>query len=345
MRQHPLYLYLLVPALLVVGGTLGYYFIEREYTLFDSLYMTVITLTTVGYGEVHPLSTAGRWFTMVLLLGGVFLLFYAASEIVRVVVSGEVHQLLGRRYMARSLAGLNNHVIVCGYGRMGRVVCREFSREGRSFVVIDRRDDLLEEFNLTGGLVVVGDATSDEVLKRAGVDRAQALVTVAPADADNLYITLSARLLNARLFIVARAESEEAEQKLIRAGADRVVAPYALGGSKVAQAVIRPTVLEFIELATRTESLELQIEQTQVTAGSQLAGATLTNSRLRRPRPDHRRHQEKARGHDLHAPAGHDHGSGRHADCPGPPQPARSARCARQREVGDRDAWTKSGPW
>jgi voltage-gated potassium channel len=271
----------LVPMLLVVVGTLGYWFIEEEYTLFDALYMTVITLTTVGYAEVHPLSTGGRWFTMMLLLGGVFVLFYTGTEIVRVVISGEVQQLFGRGIMERSLAALSNHVIVCGYGRMGRIVCHDFSRQGRAFVIIDRGAELLKDFAMTGGLAVVGDATSDEVLKRAGVHRAQALVTVVPSDADNLYITMSARLLNARLFIVARAEGEGAEQKLVRAGADRVVAPFALGGSRVVQAVIRPTVLEFIELATRTEHLELQIEQTEVAAGSQLAGATLTTSRLR----------------------------------------------------------------
>jgi voltage-gated potassium channel len=270
-----------VPALLVVVGTVGYYLLESDYTLFDALYMTVITLTTVGYAEVHTLSTAGRWFTIVLLLGGVFTLFYAASEIVRGVVSGEVQQFLGRQLMERALAAMNNHVIVCGYGRMGRFVCHEFSRQGLPFVIVDRRPDLAATLDVTGGLAVVGDATSDEVLKRAGVDRARALVTVTPADSDNLYITMSARLLNARLFIVARAEGEKAEQKLLRAGADRVVAPYALGGSRVAQAVLRPAVLEFIELATRVEHLELQIEETRVAEGSRLAGATLTSSRLR----------------------------------------------------------------
>src|SRR5262249_14655172 len=152
---------------------------------------------------------------------------------------------------------------------------------GLSFVAIDRAASLLADFRLPGGLPVVGDATSDEVLKRAGVDRARALVAAAPSDADNLYITMSARLMNSNLFIVSRAETEEAEQKLVRAGADRVVAPYALGGSKVTQAVLRPTVLDFIELATRTEHLELQIEETQVSAGSQLAGANLSASRLR----------------------------------------------------------------
>ena len=316
----------LVPVLLVVAGTLGYYFIEwPTYSLFDSLYMTVITLTTVGYGEVHPLSTAGRAFTIVLLLGGVFTLFYTGTEIVRWVVSGEIHQLFGRRYMERSLAALRDHVIICGYGRMGRIVCAEFSREGRrSSSSTDALDDgAPRTFDLPRGLVVVGDATSDEVLKRAGVDRAQALVSVTPSDADNLYITMSARLLNSRLFIVTRAEGEESEKKLLRAGADRVVAPFALGGSKVVQAVIRPTVVEFIELATRTEHLELQIEQTEVAvnvlarhdAGDQPIPAS-------GPGVDHRRHQEARRRHDLHASAGSADRGRRHARRVGPAQPA-----------------------
>jgi voltage-gated potassium channel len=280
-RRYRIVLLILIPILLVVGGTLGYYIIEPEYTLFDSLYMTVITLTTVGYAEVHELSTAGRVFTIVLLLLGVFTLFFAGTELIRFVVSGEVNELFGRRLMERNLAAIHDHIIICGYGRMGRYVSLEFSRQGLPFVVIDRSPDLLKDFRLGGGLPVVGDATSDEVLKRAGVDRARALVAAAPSDADNLYITMSARLMNAKLFIVSRAETEEAEQKLLRAGADRVVAPYALGGSKVTQAVLRPTVLDFIELATRTEHLELQIEETQVVPGSQLAGTTLSASRVR----------------------------------------------------------------
>ncbi len=275
------YLMLVLLGILIVIGTLGYYFIEDEYSLFDALYMTVITLTTVGYGEVKPLSPAGRAFTIALLLVGVFTFFYAATDLVRGIVSGEVRQVLGREIMARNLAALNGHLIVCGYGRMGRHVSREFARAGRDFVVIDANEDLLKDFNLAGGLAVVGDCTTDEVLRRAGVERAKALVTVVPSDADNLYVTMSARLLNSKLFIVARAEGEEAEQKLLRAGADRVIAPYALGGSRIAQAVLRPTVMEFIELATRTEHLELQIEQTVVNSSSPLAGMSLTASRLR----------------------------------------------------------------
>jgi voltage-gated potassium channel len=276
------FLFLVIVLLgLVSIGTVGYYTIEKEFTLFESLYMTVITLTTVGFDTPHPLSTGGRLFTIFLLLGGVFTLFYTATELIRIVISGEIQQVLGRGLMERSLAGLNNHLIVCGYGRMGRVVCREFSRQNLPFVIIDLEPDMLQDFHLPGGIAVTGDSTSDEVLRRAGVERARALVAVLPSDADNLYITMSARLLNAKLFIVARAEGEEAEQKLLRAGADRVVAPYSIGGNKVAQAVLRPTVVEFVELATRTEHLELQLEQTEVLARSPLVGTTLTGSRLR----------------------------------------------------------------
>jgi voltage-gated potassium channel len=274
-------LLVLVPLVLVTVGTLGYYILEKDYSLFDGLYMTVITLTTVGYAEVHPLSDRGRVFTIFLLLGGVFALFYTATELLRAVITGEVQQLLGRQRMERSLAALKNHLIICGFGRMGRFICEEFSKEGLDFVVIDRNEAALRDFHLDHGIPLAGDATSDEILKKAGVERARALVTVAASDAENLFITMSARLLNDQLFIVARAEGEQAEPKLLRAGANRVVAPYAIGGLRVAHAVLRPAVVDFIELATKTEHLDLQIEETLVQVGSLLAGQTLRASRLR----------------------------------------------------------------
>jgi voltage-gated potassium channel len=272
---------ILIPIALMIGGTAGYYFLDDRYTLFDALYMTVITLTTVGYEEVHPLTPSGRIFTIVLLLFGVLTFLYAVTELVRIVISGEVRELLGRRRMERNLAELKNHMIICGYGRMGRHVCREFSRRGLPFVVIDRRGDLLHDFDLAHGIALEGDATSDAVLRHAGVERARALVTVAASDADNLFITMSARLLNDKLFIVARAEGELTEEKLHRAGASRVVTPYAIGGLKVAMAVLRPTVVDFIELATGSEHLDLQIEETLIQPGSKLAGLTLHASGLR----------------------------------------------------------------
>jgi voltage-gated potassium channel len=271
---------LCVPVLLVAGGTVGYVVIEG-WPWFDALYMTVTTLTTVGFGETHPLSREGRTFTMLLLLGGVFTLFYAATEIIRAVVSGEVRGVLGRQRMERNLSEMRNHLVVCGFGRMGLLVCREFSAVGLPFVLIERQGELLRDFAIPYGIALEGDATSDEVLRRAGVERARGLVSAAASDADNLYITMSARFLNDKLFIVARAEEEGAEKKLLRAGANRVVSPYAIGGQRVAQAVLRPNVMDFIALATRSEHIELQIEETEIRSGSPLGGRTLKDSRIR----------------------------------------------------------------
>lgn len=283
MRQllvHRITLTLLFPLLLLMGGTSGYMLIE-DWDLLDALYMTVITLTTVGYREVHALTTAGRIFTMILALGGIFTLLYAMTEVIRTVVNGEIHGLLDYRRKERYLHHLSNHTIVCGMGRMGRLVCQKFSAEGRRFVVIERRAELGENFNVPHGIFLHGDATADETLLRAGIQRAKSLVTVAASDADNLYITMSARLLSESIFIVARSEDLQSEQKLMRAGANRVISPYHIGGVRVAQAVLRPNVLDFIDLATRTEHFELQIEEVRISAGSPLAGVTIQDSQLR----------------------------------------------------------------
>ena len=272
---------LLVPVVLMAIGTAGYMRIEHWRPL-ESLYMTVITITTVGFAEVHPLSSEGRVFTMALILTGVFTLLYAATSAIRAIVSGEVRGDIGRQRMERTLEELKDHVIVCGYGRMGRFVCTELSASGQPFVVLDKQAAVLEGFQLPQGIALAGDATSDGVLRRAGIDRARVLVTAAASDADNLYVTLSARLLNEKIFIVARAEDEGTEKKLVRAGANRVVSPYVIAGQTVVQAVVRPDALSFLELATRRDYLELQIEEVEVQPGSPLAGAQVRDPRVRR---------------------------------------------------------------
>jgi voltage-gated potassium channel len=183
--------------------------------------------------------------------------------------------------MERRITAMKDHIIVCGYGRMGRLVCQELTSKGTPFVVIEKEANLVEGFHSAIGAIVHGDATSDEALRHAGVERARALITVVASVPDNLYITMSARLLNERLFIVARAEDDRSEEKLQRAGANRAVAPYRIGGTRVAQAVLRPHVVDFIELATRTGHLELQIEETNIKEASPLANQTLLESKLR----------------------------------------------------------------
>ena len=277
---HHLLIPLVVLVVLLVGGTLGYK-VVGGWDLFDALYMTVITITTVGFHEVRPLGPTGRLFTMVLALGGVFTAFYAAAAFIQAVVTGEIRTVFGRQRMESQLAHLDNHLVVCGFGRMGRLVCEEFSAAGLPFVVIDRNPGVLQDFSMPHGIPLGGDATADEVLKQAGVGRARALVSTAASDADNLYIAMSARFLNDDLFIVARAESDGAKRKLLRAGASRVISPYVIGGHRVAQAVLRPNAMDFIELATRSAHLELQIEETELREGSELIGDSLKTSPIK----------------------------------------------------------------
>jgi voltage-gated potassium channel len=272
---------LLVVFILVVGGTVGYMLVEG-WSFFDSLYMCVITLTTVGYHEIHTLSVDGRAFTMGLLLTGVFSLFYASTAAIRAIVGGELTGQFGRNRMEKKLASLKDHIIVCGYGRMGRLVAQEFQQQGNPFVIIERSAELLADFRAEHGVALAGDATHDETLRRAGIDRARTLVTLAASDADNLFITMSARLMSDKVFIVARAEDEAAEKKLLRAGASRVISPYVIGGQRVAQAVLRPSVVDFIELATRSDYMALQIDETIVRPGSPLCGQALRDTGIRR---------------------------------------------------------------
>jgi voltage-gated potassium channel len=272
---------LLVPLVIIIVGSVGYPLIEGDrWSWFDGLYMTVITLTTLGYGEIpEPLSKPGRVFTMLLALGGIFTLFYFATEIVRSVVTGELRELLGRERMEDDLKHLNGHLIVCGYGRMGKIVCDELERQKRRYVVIDKQPQPAD-WQSKHGLMLQGDANEDEVLRRAGIDRAKALITVVGSDADNLYIVLSARLLNPKLLVVARAEEEEAEAKLRKVGANKVISPYLAGGHRAVQAVLRPSVLHFMEMATRPEFMDLQIEEVRAEATGVLVGKTLRDSRL-----------------------------------------------------------------
>ena len=261
-------------ALVISFGTVGYMVIE-EWNFLDALYMTIITLTTVGFKEIHDLTLKGRLFTIVLLIGGVGTVFYALSIGAKVIIEGELQEIYGRKRVEKRLKDLKDHYIVCGYGRMGKIIARELNQEKLKLTVIEKNEVIVDPDEKESLLILQGDATRDELLKRAGIERAKCLISVLPTDAENLYVVLSARGLNPNLLIVARAGEEGSEQKLLRAGADRVVSPYHIGGLRMAHTVLKPAVVDFIEYATKSGHIDLQIEEITIQQGSGLAGNTL----------------------------------------------------------------------
>lgn len=260
---------------MVIGiGVIGYTYIEG-WSWLDALYMTVITLATVGYGEVHGLSNAGMIFSIVLIICGVGVMLYATTTIVQYLIEGQFANIWGRRRMKEKISKLKGHVILCGYGQVGRQVARVFESEKTPFVIIEHNEEALADAANAGYLYLEGNATSDEVLKEAGVERARALVTALATDADNLYVTLSARELHSDLFIVARASVEESESKLQRAGADRTMSPYRIGGRRMAMLTLRPLVVDFIDTTMHSGGRELVLENVKVWSGSPLEGKTV----------------------------------------------------------------------
>jgi len=261
-------------------GVAGYMMLT-DMSFMDALYMTAITLSTVGYREVAPLTPAAQLFTIGLIFTGLGVVLYGASLLAGDVIEGRLQHVLGRRRVERQIEHLADHYIVCGFGRMGRIVCKELAAKPVPFVVVDHDPDALKRADEDGCLSVDGDATEDRVLQHAGIARARGLVSALSRDEDNVYVVLSARQLNPDLLIVARAEDERSESKLTHAGATRVVSPYVLGGSRMAGALLRPAVLDVIDLATHHRSIELKIEEFAVTSGAFAAGGTLRESSLR----------------------------------------------------------------
>lgn len=275
---------ILPPVIAIIGvisfGTIGYSVIEG-WNLFDSLYMTIITLTTVGYEEVHRLSKAGRIFTTVLILSGVGAMLYALGVAAKALLEGEIRDIFGRKKLSKTIESLKNHYIICGYGRMGKIICKEMLAHGAPFVVIEKNPEILASLD-KDIFALQGDATQDAVLREAGIERALGVISVLSSDADNLYLVLSARGLNSKLRIVARTSEEGSEQKLLRAGADHVISPYHLGGLRIAHTVLKPAVVDFIEFATRSGNIELQIEEIKVKDNSHIIGLSLDECGIRK---------------------------------------------------------------
>ena len=268
-------------ALVICIGGVGYHLLEDDWSLLDSFYMAVITVTTVGLREVQPLDGPGRVFTIFLIFVGVGAFTYFATSVANYLIAGELKGYLELRKMRNKIEQLSDHFIVCGFGRMGIQVARDFKRERQPLVVVDKSEDAVSRAAELGYLAALGDAGDDNVLRQAGIERARGLITVIDDDATNLMVVLTARALNDKLFIVARANAEMTDSKLVAAGANRVLWPYGLGGRRMAQMALRPNVVEFLELVMHDEELELCLEELPIAIESKLDGAAIGPARLR----------------------------------------------------------------
>lgn len=278
-KFRPLKILTIALLLLTAAGTAGFHYIEH-WSWFDSFYMVIITLSTIGYGEVHPLSHAGRAFNIVLIVAGVALVFLMIGALTQALLEFELGKIFGKRRMEREVAGLKNHYIVCGAGRVGRSVARELTRKPCGFVIIEESEERTRQLD-PKWLVVMGDAASEKTLRDAGIERARGLVAATTTDATNIYIVLTARSLNPNLKIIARASEENAEKHLKTAGADAVISPYAAAGHRIAQSFLRPNVLDFLDVATAREGkLQMVIEEIKVAPQSSLARNTVGGSRI-----------------------------------------------------------------
>lgn len=257
----------------LILGTVGYMLIEHL-SFVDALYTTIDMMATVG-STTHPLSQTGRLFTLLVLVLGVGSLLYTFAVGMEFMIEGHLNREIRRRFMDRKIDALRNHYIVCGYGRVGSQIVEDFSARKVPFVIIDGKEQLVEQCIERGYLVMQGDATSDEVLHAAGIQHARCLLAATDNDANNIYITLSARHLNQKLFIVARANHDETEEKLKLAGADRVLSPYTIGGHRMATLALQPAVVEFLDAVTRAGNIELAVQEVILSPTSVLIGKTM----------------------------------------------------------------------
>lgn len=268
-------------AMLVIGTT-GFYFIEG-YSFLDAFAVTLglLTTTSIGYGTVIPASIPGKIFTLLLIVFGVSLVAYAFGTIVSLVLEGHLSNLMGRSKMKKKIANLTDHIILCGAGRVGKhVICR-LMMEKVPFVVIDKNEETIKNLMDNAVLVINDDAAKDEVLTEAGIHRAKGLITALPADADNVFVTLTAKELNPNIRVVARADIAESKPKLIRAGADKVISPSVIGGRRMAISILKPVSVEFVETLIHKRDLEFEIEEIITSAGAQLVGKTLQDSGIK----------------------------------------------------------------
>jgi voltage-gated potassium channel len=264
----------------MLAGTLGFHFIEG-WNFVDSLYMTAITVTTVGYGEVNPLSPEGRFFAILIIFTGVGTVFYILTTFTQLVVEGKIREIMGRRSLQRQIRHLKGHYIICGYGRIGALVADMLREQEVDTVVLETSEEITRRLEERGQHYVLGSATEDEALLAAGIERAAGLVATVSSDADNVFIVLSAKQIRPDLFVIARATELGTERKLKRAGADKVVSPYFIGARRIAQTVIRPSVADFVDLTFHGGEMGLQMEELEIGEGAELAGLALKDTGIR----------------------------------------------------------------
>jgi len=267
--------------LVLVTGTLGYRLIEG-WPFLDGFYMTVITITSIGYGETHPLSTEGRIFTLFIIAIGIGVVGHALVSVSRWLIEGEVVKVFTRRRSMKAIQKIRDHFIVCGFGRMGSFVCNEFHARGIPFVVVENIPEIQDKINQNGYYLSPGDATDEDVLMAAKIKTARGLVSTLNSDASNVYVVLTARELNPDLEIIARAGEEEAEKKLIRAGASRVISPYRIGGMRMVMGILKPTVMSFLEVAMDHKQLNVELEEVRVAKNSAYSGKKLVDTDIRK---------------------------------------------------------------
>ncbi len=272
---------IIVFVLMLVGGTIGYMVIEG-WSFTDAVYMTIITLSTVGYGEVQRLSPTGRIFTIVVIILGVGFVFYLAGSIIQFMVEGRIREILGRRKLEKKIRGQKGHYIICGYGRVGSSICEALGSKPIGIVVIERDPAMVAKLNERNILHVAGEATDEENLIKANVQHARGLIASLKTESDNVYVTLSARQLNPDLFIMARAGEERSEKKLLAAGANKVVCPYRMGAHRMAQTILRPTVTDFLDLTLMDTTRDIQMEEMPAHPSSRLIDVALQDSGIRK---------------------------------------------------------------
>jgi len=266
---------------IVVLGTVGFSLIEG-WGVMNSLYVTVTTISTVGYGDFAPVTAEGRLFAIFLITIGVGTMLYTVSMFAEVMVENRLKIILGRNSMESRIDRMKDHYIICGFGRMGSLICREMAKEKIPFVIVEKNPEVIQRIENERYVYYKGNATDDTSLIESGIKRAKGVVCVLSSDAENLYVILTAKELNPDVYILSRCEEEISEHRLLRAGANRVISPYTMGGMRMAMAILKPAMMDFIEITTGRQSLDLRMEELPVVDGSSIVGQSLESSGIRK---------------------------------------------------------------